>query len=394
MKIAFVDCSAGAAGDMLLGALIDAGASETEVRAALDSLSVGGWELNFEKTTRRGISATRAVVSIANENRSRHLRDIVAVLEDSELDPSVRKRAHHTFDLLAHAEARVHGVQIEEVHFHEVGALDALVDIVGVSAALESLHLEHIVVSPIATGTGTVRSAHGELPLPAPAVSEILAGTGASLFARGKRELVTPTGAALLVAAADEFGNLPHMSIESIGHGAGSADLEFPNIVRLLVGTQTEARTQTTEQALLIEANIDDMSPEMIPHVISKLLDSGAQDAWITPIVMKKGRPAYTLSVLCPPELGDRLTDLVFQETTTLGIRTIPATKRPLEREWVETEVAGSPVRVKVGRLDGRITTVAPEHDDAVAAAETSGLPLKEVYAKALRQATPRDVTD
>ena len=389
MKVAYIECSTGAAGDMLLAALLDAGASEATVRNALESLSLEGWSLSFEETRRSGIRAHRAVVSTSDTTTSRTYTDIVALLDESTLGSATKRRALHAFEILGRAEAAVHGIDIDRVHFHEVGAVDAIVDIVGSCAALDSLAVDRVIVSPVATGTGSISSAHGTLPLPAPAVLEIFSGTKASLFERGKQELITPTGAALLVAVADDFAPLPHMSIDAIGYGAGSAELDFPNVVRVLIGTSFADEAPT--EVVLVETNIDDMSPELLPHVVERLLSQGAQDAWITPIIMKKGRPAFTLSVLCTTELEEEISDVIFRETTTLGTRTTRASKRALKREWVDTEVAGHRVRVKIGRRRDEITTVAPEHDDAVAAAEASGLPLKQIYERAVEQVTGRN---
>ena len=242
-------------------------------------------------------------------------------------------------------------------------------------------------VSPIATGTGIVLTEHGEFPLPAPAVTEILSKRGATLFGRGSDELITPTGAAILATAADEFGILPPMTVESIGYGAGDADREWPNVVRVMVGEATLDSARESSPELIVEANIDDMSPELLPHAVTRLLAGGAQDAWVTPIVMKKGRPAFTLSALCSVEDEARIVDVFFKETTTLGLRTSKIDKRVLEREWVETRVEGRNVRVKVGRSNGLVTTVAPEHDDALGVATDLGIPLREIYARATEEA-------
>ena len=385
MRIAYIDCSAGAAGDMLLAALVDAGASRDGIEQALASLDVEGWKLSFEEVTRHGLRALRANVE-TSEAAPRQYQDIVALIEGAHLDEQIAALALEAFEVLARAEGRVHGIDPARVHFHEVGALDAIVDIVGCCAALASLHLERVVVSPIATGTGTVSSGHGELPLPAPAVTEILRDTGASVYGRSRQELITPTGAALLVALASDFADMPPLHIEAVGTGAGSADLEFPNVLRVIVGVSAAEPTRP-ENEVLVETNIDDMSPELFPHVIAKLIEAGAQDAWVTPIVMKKGRPAFTVSVLCARDLEEGVVDILFRETTTLGTRITSVSKRAVAREWVDTKVAGATVRVKVGRYDGAIATLAPEHDDAVAAAAATGLPLKQVYADASQEA-------
>ena len=385
MKVAYVDCSSGAAGDMLLGALIDAGAPEQNVRNALDALNLDGWALHIEGVLRRGIAATNVSVTVAQE-QSRSYADIVRLLSDAALDERTRQLALAVFEHLAKAEATVHGTVSKDVHFHEVGATDAIVDVVGCSAAITALELDRVVVSPIATGTGTVTSAHGEFPLPAPAVAEILRNSGATIFGRGHNELITPTGAAILATVADDFASLPPIRIEKVGQGAGDADLEWPNVVRILIG-QLDKRADEPGGALLLEANIDDMSPELVPHAIDKLLVAGAHDAWVTSIVMKKGRPAFKLSALCSTELEATIVDVFFRETTTLGLRTSPVDRHILEREWIHTRIDGESVRVKIGRSNGVVTTIAPEHDDALQAAANLSLPLKTVYARSAEEA-------
>ena len=385
MRVAYIECLSGAAGDMLMGALLDAGASEKDIRRALGTLSLGAWKLEIEAATRAGIRCKRAIVTIEDE-QPRKYSDIVSLLETAHLDDNVKRRSLDTFAILADAESRVHGISRDAIHFHEVGSTDAIIDIVGCSAALEELNLDWVIVSPIATGTGTVHTAHGELPLPAPAVTELLATRGAALFARGSHELLTPTGAAILTTAANQFGPLPPMRIESTGYGGGTMELDFPNVVRVIVGTAVEVGHVNEAPAVILETNIDDMTPELLPYVVEMLLEAGAQDAWVTPIVMKKGRPAFTVSALCAPDIETLLADILFRETTTLGVRTTPANKRFLDREWIETEVEGFPVRVKVGRREGLVTTMSPEHDDALAVARSTGLPLKKVYTRALAQ--------
>ncbi|MGH2818763.1 MAG: nickel pincer cofactor biosynthesis protein LarC [Actinomycetota bacterium] len=384
MKALYFDCISGASGDMILGALIDAGADTERVRDELASLSVGHWDLDIHEVTRGSIRATRCEVTVTNDTE-RSYSDVVRLLTRSDLTRHVKERARRAFDILARAEAKVHGVPVEQVHFHEVGALDAIVDIVGSAAALESLAPDEVITSSIPTGRGFVDSADGILPLPAPAVTEIL--RGATLFERGDAELVTPTGAALLAAFTDRFDSMPPLELEATGYGAGKRDTDRePNVLRVLLGRVAEAgvRGPTT---ILIETNIDDMGPELLPYVIESLLVAGAQDAWLTSIVMKKGRPAFTLSVLAGTAEMDRVMDVIYRETTTLGVRVREVTKDELAREWIEVDVAGQPVRVKVGRRGGEIVTMAPEHEDAAKAARATGLPLKEIYSEAARLA-------
>ena len=378
MTILYFDCPSGASGDMILGALLDAGVPEEIVRSSLNALDLPNWSLEIAGTTKGGIRATRASVSIDRVESPRTYRAMKSLLEAAPLLEGVRERALATLEVLARAEGRVHGRAFEEVHFHEIGTTDAMVDIVGVSAALDHLGPLDVFSSAIATGTGTVTTSHGELPLPVPAVTEILQNAGASLVGKGTEELVTPTGAALLAAAGASFGELPAMRIEASGYGAGHRDLTWPNVLRVLIG---EPATDTSESGtLLLETNLDDLNPELIPYVIESLLNAGARDAWTTPIVMKKGRPAITLSVLVAKSGKDRMTEILFKETTTLGIRTRPVDRDALDRDSVEVEVEGFRVRVKRGHRGGEVLTIAPEYEDCAEAARKSGLPLKRIY--------------
>jgi uncharacterized protein (TIGR00299 family) protein len=373
---------------MLLGALIDAGAPLDDVRRALESLGVDGATLQISEVHRAGLRAAKATVAVDDDHAERSYRGIVAALDRAALGPDVRTLAHRAFTVLARAEARAHGVDERDVHFHEAGSLDAIVDVVGSCAALRALRPERVVASAVATGIGSIDSAHGTLPLPAPAVVEILKACGAPLFSRGDHELVTPTGAALLAAFVDDFSGMPAMRIDATGHGAGDRDLDYPNVLRVFVGRTRDAIP--TEDACVLECNVDDMTPELVSHTLELLIRAGAQDAWITPIVMKKGRPAFKLSILTAPEFADELSDVMFRETTTLGLRRTGVVKEILERRWTDVEVGGQPVRVKVGLHRGEIVTIAPEHEDAVAAAHAAGLPLKDVYAAALEAARRR----
>lgn len=390
MNLLYFDCFSGAAGDMILGALLDAGVPKSEVRASLDALRLEGWELHVTSATKSGLRATKVVVATSDDATERTYNDIVKIVSDADLAEVVKSRALAIFETLARAEGRVHGVPPEEVQFHELGSLDSIVDIVGSCAALEHFMPARIVTSPMATGIGTVDTAHGPIPLPAPAVAEILAGRGAPIFGRGNAELITPTGAAILATVSDDFGPPPPVVLERVGYGAGTLELEVPNVVRVLVGNQLEDHAAT---AAVLEANIDDMSPELLPHVVDLLLGEGAQDAWLTPIVMKKGRPAFTLAVLCGPDHADHLRSVIFRETSTLGIRMTSVAKNVLERGWVDAHVQGMNVRVKIGRHDSHDVTAAPEHDDAVAVARATRLPLRRVYELAIADAagkTPR----
>ena len=385
MRTLYFDCFSGAAGDMLLAALLDAGASEPGVRAAVAALGLPGVEIEVREVTRGSLRAKKVDVVDPGDRESRGPAGIEALLAAAALPEVVRDLASRTFALLAAAEAKVHGIPREQVHFHEVGAVDAIVDVVGCAAALASLGAERVVASPVATGRGIVDTEHGPIPVPAPAVVELLEGV--PIEERGTGELVTPTGAAFLRAAVDEFGPLPAITVAASGYGAGTRDTAVPNVVRVLVGESVAAPRPRLVQ---IEANVDDMSPELLPHAIESLLGAGAVDAWITPVLMKKGRPGFVVSALAAPEDADRVTDVFMRETTTFGVRTREVAREMLERSWIEVEVEGHAMRVKVGTRGGSVMTAAPEHDDARRVAKATGMPLKVVYELAMRAAEAR----
>lgn len=384
MNVIFFDCISGAAGDMLLGALLDAGAPEEKIRGALASLGLDGWSLRIERVGKRGIGATQVTVAADDATTSRDHAAIRSILEEASLEPAVCRRALATFQILADAEAKIHDSDPEHVHFHEVGGVDALVDVVGCAAAIEHFAPDRVIASTLVTGRGWTDSAHGALPVPAPATLEIL--RGAPLQQRGSRELITPTGAAILVAAADSFGAMPPLQINSIGYGAGQADLEWPNVTRVLIGTVLQE--ESAQDAWLIETNIDDMTPELVPHSIESLMRAGASDAWTTPIVMKKGRPAFTLSILVAEMHKDRVLDVLYRETTTFGARVQRVGKDHIDREWIEVVVEGEQMRVKLGRRGGEIVTASPEYEDAARVARATGLALRDVFQRALAEAS------
>ena len=393
MRICYFDCFAGAAGDMILGALLDSGIPRSVVEDAVGELNLPGWSLNVHATDKRGLRATRVEIHTEEGDAHRSLADIEGVLTSSGLSERVRDLALSAFRTLGQAEARVHGVGLSEIQFHELGALDAIVDIVGSCAAFDHLAPRHTTVSSLPLGSGTVDSAHGLLPVPGPAVSEILAIANAPVVAGGTGETVTPTGAALLVTFADSFGAPPPMRLEATGYGAGARDTDLPNVLRLLAGQadpSADFGTARPPDAFVIETNLDDMSPELITHACERLLETGASDAWTSPITMKKGRSAVTLSVLVSPEKKDGVLDVLFAETSTLGVRMVPVAKETLERDFATVEVRGQVIRVKLGVRRGHVVNRAPEYEDARAAARALGLPLKEVYQLALDQARIR----
>lgn len=370
-------CFSGIAGDMALGALIDAGADVDEVTSICERLPLSGWGLRAEPVMRSGIAATRAVV-VAEETRVvRTATHISALVEEARLPDRVRTRALAVFDALARAEGRLHRRPPEQVHFHEVGAVDSIIDVVGTCAALEVLGVDEVYSSPVAVGRGMVRSSHGLIPTPAPAVVELLSGSetfGVDI----QHELTTPTGAALLAALARGFGPLPAMTITASGFGAGEREHEHrPNLTQAVIGEMAGARA-TGQPVTLLETNVDDATGETLAHSITAMLDAGAHDAWITPIVMKKGRPAYTVSALVDAALVDQVAEVMLAETGSLGLRGQRLERWPEARRVDTVDVAGRPVRVKVSA-----DRVKVEHDDAARASEQIGLPLREVVSLA-----------
>lgn len=387
--IAYLDCFSGASGDMILGALLDAGADLGFVRSRLESLGIP-FELTVTAVRRCGIRATKVDVA-APEGTSSVMRtygDAMRLLEGSSLDGALAVRAASIFGRLARAEAHVHGLPMGEVHFHELDGVDTIVDVVGAVSAFADLGADQVVASPVASGTGMVPSRHGPLPLPAPAVLEILGG--GSLYSRDvEAELITPTGAAILAEFAGSFGRMPEMAVARTGYGAGTRELDIPNVLRVIVGEPVAAAGgmgQTVED-LLIEATIDDSNPEVYPYVLERLVASGAVDAWITPVIGKWGRPAQVVSVLAPPGAEGDVVAALFAETSTLGVRVSPVRRWMLARRFVEVTVAGMPVRVKLGVRDGETVNVAPEYADCAEVARAAGLPLKDVYREALAAA-------
>jgi uncharacterized protein (TIGR00299 family) protein len=383
-SFAYFDCFAGISGDMVLGALLDAGASERVLRDGLDRLrrDLDPFELQVGEAVRGGIGATQATVHAEGRSR-RTWADLRGLLERADLAEAVRRRALDTFARLAEAEGRVHRMAPEAVHFHEVGAVDAVVDVVGAALLLDNLGVTEVWASAVATGTGRTHGEHGVLPVPAPAVLELL--RGAPLHGGGvEAELTTPTGAAILVASASRFGELPPLRLARVGYGAGGrTHRELPNLLRVILGERLGREPGDGDGGLVLEANIDDMTPELAPWVLDRLLEAGAADVWFTPVHMKKGRPGITLSVLCPPGTEAALRAVLWRETSTLGVRGLPVRKWMLERRIVEVQVLGGKARVKLGLDQGVVVNVAPEFEDCARLAGQTGQPLKEVMARA-----------
>jgi uncharacterized protein (TIGR00299 family) protein len=381
VTIGWLDLSAGASGDMLLGALVDAGVPLEVPAAAVAALPVERITLTTEAVTRHGLGATRVHVRAPASDVHRTWADVRGILATAALPTAVRSGALAVFERLATAEGRVHRVPADEVHFHEVGALDALADVVGVVAGFAHLGLERLSASPVALGSGSARGAHGVVPIPGPAVLELLAGVPV-LAGPVPAETCTPTGAALLAAHVQQWTTLPPMRVQRVGSGAGGRDpVEVPNVVRLVLGAPA---AETPGAGLLLETNVDDLDPRLWPGVLGELLAAGASDAWLTPILMKKGRPAHTLSVLCPPAAHGAVQAVVFAATSSIGLRVQPVEKVALERTQGTVEVLGGRVGVKLASSGGRVVNVSVEFEDVAALAGSLQLPVKEV----LRAAT------
>jgi uncharacterized protein (TIGR00299 family) protein len=374
--LCYLDAFSGISGDMLVGALADAGADQAAIVDALASLETGA-ALSFERVKRCGIAATKFHVSAAETHAPRHLAHILKMIETAALPERAKRNAAAVFERLGEAEAAVHQVPIERVHFHEVGAADSIADVVGACVAFELLGVTSIVSAPLNVGSGTASTAHGILPVPAPATAALLRGK--PIYSDGPAvELTTPTGAALAVTLAREFGGLPPLKIAATGYGAGTHD--FPdraNVLRLILGEESGAAEATT--IAVLEANIDDLSPQILAYAMDRLLEKGALDVTLQPIEMKKGRPGTLLRVLARPEDRETMAQIIFAETSTLGLRTYSAERRVQARHWVEVETPHGKVRMKISGEGA----YAPEYEDCRRIAQASGVPLKQVIAEA-----------
>jgi uncharacterized protein (TIGR00299 family) protein len=368
---------------MLLGALLGVGVPVGVLIEAVDKVAPGQVGLEVSEVRRGGFVATRCHVEIDDTSEHRTWRDVEALLNGAGLHEDVRSLAHDVFSRLAEAEGRVHGIAPDEVHFHEVGALDAIADVVGACAGFVHLGAGRAVVSEVSVGGGTVSSEHGRLPVPPPAVVELLRGVPSS-GGPVDLELCTPTGAALLTTLADGWGAQPAMTVDAVGVGAGGRDPEgHANVLRLLVGEAVASSTTEVAGAMLFETNVDDLDPRLWPGALTALLEAGASDAWLTPILMKKGRPAHTLSVLVTAERADGVRREIYRQTSTIGLRQQHVDKHELDRSMATVELEGHSIGVKVARLGAEVVNVQPEFEDVAAAARAMGLPVKTVMAQA-----------
>jgi len=378
MKTLYFDCFAGASGDMILGALVAAGVESHTLIEQLQSLKVPGWKIDFDTVDRSGISSTYAHVQTAHEHAHRHLGDILKIIYGSDLPERVKDRAARIFSRLAEAESRVHNQPVEKIHFHEVGAIDAIIDVCGAAVGFDLLGIEQFISSPLRVGYGMAQMAHGRFPIPPPAVAELLRGK--PVYAGDiEGEFVTPTGAAIITTVCDRFENIPSMKIQASGYGAGTRDPKgFPNALRIFVG-ELDASAGSDETLLMIETNIDDMSPQLFGHVMDRAFELGALDCYLTHTQMKKNRPGILVSILCRPNEREKFMHLLFAETTTIGARSYEVQRRALARETIRVQTQFGPIDVKVAQGNNGSVNVMPEFEQCRAAAATANVPLVKV---------------
>ena len=380
MRVLCYDCFSGISGDMNLGAMLDLGIEESYLKSELDKLNLRGWELKVEKAQKHGIHGTKVTVKqTKHEHAHRHLSDIEKIIDGSSLGGDVKELSMKIFRKIAVAEAKVHGIPVEEVHFHEVGAIDSIVDITGAAICFAALNPDAVFVSEIELGSGFVKCDHGNLPVPAPATAEIVKGmpvrTGGVGF-----EATTPTGAAILSALGTEFGSTQAVKITRTGYGVGHKEHpDIPNLLRVSLG-ETASNSATGHKALLIESNIDDMNPEFYDHISERLFKAGASDVYFSQIIMKKGRPGVVLKVICETGIEDAVKDIIFKESTTLGIRIFEFRKETLAREFGKISTVYGEITIKKSFYENLPVSVKPEYEDCKRIASEKGIPVKEVY--------------
>lgn len=383
MKTLYLDCFAGISGDMFLGALFDLGVPIQTLSGSLTSMNLPNYRLTSEKIVKNSICGTKArVLLLQKEHHHRHLSNIIEIINDSSLPMGVKKTSIRVFENLASAEAKIHGVPVDKIRFHEVGAVDSIIDIVGVVTSLDILGVEQVLCSPLPLGTGFVECAHGTLPLPTPATMELLKGIPVKTIDI-VGETVTPTGAALVKTLVSAFGPIPAIQIQATGYGAGDADRVIPNLLRAVLGETSDSLSELDHDALnVVEANIDDMNPEFYEYILPQMFSAGAVDVFLTPVIMKKGRPAQIITCLVPEDKLNFVVNTLFSETTTLGIRTYPCQRYKLTRETISVDTAFGPVSVKIGRhpMTGQVLNIAPEWKDCRTVAEQNKIPVKTVY--------------
>ena len=380
MKIAYFDCFAGASGDMILGSLLDAGLGLDHLKGELAKLRLTHYDLQKKKVVKKGVGGSQAVVLVDEaHHHHRNLSDIKGIIAHSDLEDSIQQKSIAIFTRLAEAEAKVHQTSIEKIHFHEVGAMDAIIDVVGAVAGITALGIQKIVCSPLHLGSGTVRCAHGILPVPAPATAELVKGK--PVYSTGvEGELLTPTGAAILTTLASNFGSMPAMSVNQIGYGAGTSERDIPNLLRIMIGeTAEEVKDVEMEQAAVIETNIDDMNPQMYDYLIEKFLKMGVMDIFLTAVQMKKNRSGTLLTIICQPHRVAEISDVLLRETTTIGLRWRIDNRIKAHRTIQAIQTQYGAINFKVAKIGHRTINVAPEYEDCKRAALKSGVPLKQV---------------
>lgn len=384
MKIAYFDCFSGVSGDMFTGALLDAGLNFRALKDELEKLRLPGYSVSKEKALRGGISGTKFNVNVKDEKTSRNPDDILDIIKESGISEDIKEKSSAIFLSLARAEGKLHGVPPEKVHFHEIGAADSIIDVVSALSGLKLLEIEKVFSSAVNTGSGFVESSHGKLPVPSPAAVELLKGV--PVYSSGiSAELTTPTGAALIKASASGFGEMPAMKVIRTGYGAGAKELSDPNLLRVVIGES--GAEHKDESVILVETNIDNMNPEFYEHVFRLLSLEGALDVSLTPLFMKKQRPGVKLSVICVEKDLERISGVIFRETTSIGLRYGRLRRKTLERETREIITEYGPIRVKFAFSGGKAVNFSPEYDDCVLLAEKHGAPLKEVYESAKKGA-------
>jgi uncharacterized protein (TIGR00299 family) protein len=378
MQIAYVDCVAGASGDMLLGALVDAGLSLDDLRSQLGLLHLSGFEIETQQVQKKHIRATHLKVYVSDEKTERHVPEILEIVQNSDLSHEVIDKAVDIINRLGKIEARIHGTDLDQVHLHELGGVDTIVDIIGFIIGLDLLNIEELIVSPLPLGRGFTQSAHGKIPLPAPATSELIKGVPIYGLEIDK-ELVTPTGAALLTSLASSFGSFPAMEVSAVGYGAGTWDLPIPNILRVFIGKRESTYNIQMDHLLVLETNIDDMNPEIFEHLMEKLFENGALDVSLIPIHMKKNRPGVLLQVLASPEIAQILKRIIYQETTTLGIRQQWIERECLHRHFETIETVYGPIQMKIAHLGGGQIKYSAEYEDCKSLALKHNIPIQDI---------------
>lgn len=384
MRAAYFDCFSGISGDMVLGALVDLGWPVEELERELDKLDLFDYEIKVKKVAKQGIVSTQIKIRVKEGKKERTLEDILSILDKSKLEEKIKERSRAIFTKLASVEAKIHGKDVQKIHFHELGGLDTIIDVVGAVAGVNYLGIEKVYSSPLPLGKGFVKCAHGILPVPAPATLELLKDIpvyGSHIEA----ELVTPTGAAIIMSLAENFGQIPPMKIENIGYGAGQRDLPIPNLLRVSVGALKNVYEE--DVVSLIQTNIDDMNPEFYEHIVDRLFREGALDVFLTPIQMKRIRPATMLSVITDEEKMERMLGIIFDETTTLGVRISKIKRRKLNRENRKISTKYGKIEVKIGKLDGVLKNISPSYKECRKIATHLNIPLKKVYQEAKQAA-------